>query len=214
MTLNNTIYFTRAFAILTRSHQIHDNVFYWSTLITSTWASITADQTTSSKEAVCDGLRKAHTGNTENIIAIDLVGIHCAAYVSAIRRCLADSLRLITTAAIGAAALYYTTSPSSTPANNSSASTSSAPSPSKPTSANPSSHASESKPGHRHEAEYASDVPKPVEDRHGDTVNKHSIAAHKNQNKLRVGKFSGKEFDNHELEHTPGKPGGDFEKKK
>ena len=57
-------------------------------------------------------------------------------------------------------------------------------------------------------------MPKPVEERHGDTVNKHSMAARKNQSRVRVGKFSGEEFDNHELEHTPGKPGGDFEKKK
>ncbi|KAF1926286.1 uncharacterized protein M421DRAFT_102624 [Didymella exigua CBS 183.55] len=75
------------------------------------------------------------------------------------------------------------------------------------------SNSSDLKPGHRHEAAYASDVPKPVEDRHGDTVNKHSIAARRNQEMVRVGKFSGQEFDNHELKHTPGKPGGDFEKK-
>jgi hypothetical protein len=52
-----------------------------------------------------------------------------------------------------------------------------------------------------------------VEDRHGDTVEKHSIAARKNQNKVREGKFSGKEFDNHELKHSPGNPDGDFEKR-
>lgn len=123
--------------------------------------------------------------------------------------------RLTTTAAIGAAALYYTTSSSPTSANDSSTSASSVASSSKPAPTNPPSpNTSVSKPGHRHEAEYASDVPKPVEDRHGDTVTKHSIAARKNQDKVRTGKFSGVEFDNHELEHTPGKPGGDFEKKK
>jgi len=67
---------------------------------------------------------------------------------------------------------------------------------------------------HSHEsAQATSDVPKPVEDRHGDSVAKHSIAAHKNQNKVREGKFSGKEFDNHLQTHSPGKPEGDFEKK-
>ncbi|KAJ4991977.1 hypothetical protein SVAN01_02572 [Stagonosporopsis vannaccii] len=111
---------------------------------------------------------------------------------------------LTTTAALGAAALYYTTSNPST--------SSSISAPPKTSPSNPSLSPA-TKPGHRHEAAYASDVPKPVEDRHGDTVNKHSIAAHKNQNKLRVGKFSGEQFDNHELEHTPGQPGGDFEKK-
>ncbi|KAI2484934.1 hypothetical protein Ptr902_03874 [Pyrenophora tritici-repentis] len=101
---------------------------------------------------------------------------------------------LTTTAAIGAAALYYTTT------------------------ASPASPASPDPPNtthsvHRHESAYASDVPKPVEDRHGDSVEKHSIAAHKNQNKVREGKFSGKEFDNHVQTHSPGKPGGDFEKR-
>jgi hypothetical protein len=61
--------------------------------------------------------------------------------------------------------------------------------------------------------EYEGDVPKPVEDRHGDTVQKHSIAAHKNQNKVREGKFSGKEFDNHEQVHSRD-PEKDFEKKR
>lgn len=45
-------------------------------------------------------------------------------------------------------------------------------------------------------------------------MEKHSIAAHKNQTKVREGKFKGGEFDNHELKHTPGEPGGDFERKK
>lgn len=124
-------------------------------------------------------------------------------------------LRLTATAAIGAAALYYTTAASPTPANDSSAGASSTSSSSKSASMSSSkSNAEVPTPGHRHEAEYASDVPKPVEDRHGDTVRKHSIAARKNQEKIRTGKFSGEEFDNHQLEHTPGKPGGDFEKKK
>ena len=97
--------------------------------------------------------------------------------------------RLTTTAAIGAAAIYYSTT------------TSASPDPPNAT-----------QPGHRHKsAAYASDVPKPVEDRHGDSVEKHSIAAHKNQNKVREGKFSGKEFDNHVQMHSPGKPGSDFE---
>lgn len=119
--------------------------------------------------------------------------------------------RLTTAAAAGAAALYYTTSSSS-----SSSSTEATSSSSSNTSTTSSSSASspDLKPGHRHESAYASDVPKPVEDRHGDTVTKHSIAARKNQERIRVGKFSGEEFDNHELEHTPGEPGGDFERKK
>ncbi|KAH3969461.1 hypothetical protein HBI56_029120 [Parastagonospora nodorum] len=99
---------------------------------------------------------------------------------------------LTTAAAIGAAALYYTTTSSPT-------------SPAPPAS---------TQPVHRHEsAQASSDAPKPVEDRHGDTVAKHSIAAHKNQNKVREGKFSGKEFDNHVQTHSPGNPEGDFEKK-
>ncbi|CAN9162741.1 unnamed protein product [Alternaria alternata] len=112
---------------------------------------------------------------------------------------------LTTTAAVGAAALYYTTSSSSSPA--------SSPSPASSTSPSPPDHSKSTRPGHQHESAYASDVPKPVEDRHGDSVNKHSIAAHKNQNKVREGKFSGKEFDNHVQTHSPGKPEGDFEKR-
>ncbi|OAL47950.1 hypothetical protein IQ07DRAFT_589429 [Pyrenochaeta sp. DS3sAY3a] len=111
---------------------------------------------------------------------------------------------LTSTAALGAAALYYITQPTSS-------SSPSAPSSSSP---KPSHNAPDStRPGHRHEAAYASDVPKPVEDRHGDSVMKHSTAAHKNQMKVRTGKFSGEEFDNHEQKHSPGEPGGDFEKK-
>jgi hypothetical protein len=49
-----------------------------------------------------------------------------------------------------------------------------------------------------------------VEDRHGDTVKKHSIAAEKNQGKVREGVFSGKEFDNHEQKHSAN-PCDDFE---
>ncbi|KZM21136.1 chitin binding [Ascochyta rabiei] len=115
----------------------------------------------------------------------------------------AGMLTLTTTAAIGAAVLYYTTTTNSSASNP----------PSSRSSLSPSNPPSATRPGHRHEAAYASDVPKPVEDRHGDTVEKHSIAAHKNQNKVREGKFSGKEFDNHVQEHSPGKPGGDFEKR-
>lgn len=63
----------------------------------------------------------------------------------------------------------------------------------------------------RHRAEYEDDHPKPVEDRHGDTVSKHSIAAKKNQMKVRMGKFSKEEFDNHIQSHSPD-PCGDFEK--
>jgi hypothetical protein len=63
----------------------------------------------------------------------------------------------------------------------------------------------------RRKAEYEDDHPKPVEDRHGDTVSKHSIAAKKNQTKVRVGKFSKEEFDNHIQSHSPD-PCDDFEK--
>ncbi|OAK95129.1 hypothetical protein IQ06DRAFT_259363 [Phaeosphaeriaceae sp. SRC1lsM3a] len=101
---------------------------------------------------------------------------------------LKTSLRLTwltTTAAIGAAALYYTSQSSATPLSD--------------------------KPKHRHDP--GAEDPKPVEDRHGNSVEKHSIAAHKNQTKVREGKFSGKEFDNHVQSHSPGNPGGDFEKK-
>ena len=56
------------------------------------------------------------------------------------------------------------------------------------------------------------EAPKPVEERHGDTVAKHSIAAQKNQNKVRTGVFSGEEFDNHLQKHTTD-PSKDFEKK-
>ncbi|KAF3007798.1 hypothetical protein E8E13_010432 [Curvularia kusanoi] len=112
---------------------------------------------------------------------------------------------LTTIAAAGAAAVYYTTNANDT----------SSPSPKPPSAPNAPSHdpPKATLPGHRHESAYASDVPKPVDDRHGDSVAKHSIAAHKNQNKVREGKFSGKEFDNHVQVHSPGKPGGDFEKR-
>ncbi|CAE7195327.1 hypothetical protein CFE70_007565 [Pyrenophora teres f. teres 0-1] len=103
---------------------------------------------------------------------------------------------LTTTAAIGATALYYTTTTSSVSA-----------SPASPDPPNVTQSV------HRHESAYISDVPKPVEDRHGDSVDKHSIAAHKNQNKVREGKFSGEDFDNHVQTHSPGKPEGDFEKR-
>ena len=63
----------------------------------------------------------------------------------------------------------------------------------------------------RRKAEYEDDHPKPVEDRHGDTVKKHSIAAKKNQVKVRLGKFSKEEFDNHIQRHSPD-PCDDFEK--
>ncbi|KAL1610456.1 hypothetical protein SLS60_002124 [Paraconiothyrium brasiliense] len=56
------------------------------------------------------------------------------------------------------------------------------------------------------------EAPKPVEDRHGDTVAKHSMAAHKNQNKVREGVFKGGEFDNHLQKHSTD-PSKDFEKK-
>jgi hypothetical protein len=116
------------------------------------------------------------------------------------RHTVLTSLRLTITAAIGAAALYYTTSSQASPASPASSVSSTSPEPPKATQL-----------GHRHESAYASDVPKPVEDRHGDSVDKHSIAAHKNENKVREGKFSGKKFDNHVQTHSPGKPGGDFE---
>ncbi|KAF2825425.1 hypothetical protein CC86DRAFT_371099 [Ophiobolus disseminans] len=99
---------------------------------------------------------------------------------------------LTTTAALGAAALYYTTS-----------TTSSSPAPVETSNT--------SHPAPHLKAATAPAAPKPVEDRFGDSVEKHGIAAHKNQNKVREGKFSGKEFDNHVQTHSPGKPGGDFE---
>ncbi|OSS43970.1 hypothetical protein B5807_11459 [Epicoccum nigrum] len=117
---------------------------------------------------------------------------------------------LTATAAIGAAAIYYSEPWTKAPSPSSSSSASSSSPPGHPASSESS---KANRPGHRHEAAYASDVPKPVEDRHGDTVAKHSIAAHKNQNKVREGKFSKEEFDNHVQVHSPGKPGGDFEKK-
>ncbi|KAG9247046.1 hypothetical protein BJ878DRAFT_229777 [Calycina marina] len=58
--------------------------------------------------------------------------------------------------------------------------------------------------------EYHDDHPKPVEDRHGNSVVKHSIAAEKNEKLVRKGKFSGREFDNHEQKHS-GDPCRDFE---
>lgn len=58
---------------------------------------------------------------------------------------------------------------------------------------------------------YEGEHPKPVDDRHGDSVKKHSIAAEKNQYKTRKGVFSKEEFDNHILEHKD--PAKDFEKK-
>ncbi|KAF2119360.1 hypothetical protein BDV96DRAFT_642389 [Lophiotrema nucula] len=63
----------------------------------------------------------------------------------------------------------------------------------------------------RRKAEYEDDHPKPVEDRHGDSVKKHSIAAEKNQHKLRTGVFSKETFDNHIQTHSPD-PTKDFEK--
>jgi hypothetical protein len=64
----------------------------------------------------------------------------------------------------------------------------------------------------QHEKQRGLEAPKPVEDRHGDTVAKHAIAAHKNQNKVREGAFKGGEFDNHVQKHS-GDPSKDFEKK-
>ncbi|KAF2026094.1 hypothetical protein EK21DRAFT_92643 [Setomelanomma holmii] len=57
---------------------------------------------------------------------------------------------------------------------------------------------------------YASDHPKPVEDRHGDSVKKHSIAAEKNEYKIRTGVFSKKEFDNH-IQKREADPADEFE---
>ncbi|KAF9740414.1 hypothetical protein PMIN06_008472 [Paraphaeosphaeria minitans] len=56
------------------------------------------------------------------------------------------------------------------------------------------------------------EAPKSVEDRHGDTVAKHAMAAHKNEYKVREGVFSGKEFDNHLQKHSTD-PSRDFEVK-
>ena len=52
---------------------------------------------------------------------------------------------------------------------------------------------------------------KPVEDRHGDSVAKHSIAAEKNEHKTRTGVFGEEKFDNHLQKHTAD-PSKDFEK--
>ncbi|KAJ4363891.1 hypothetical protein N0V83_009343 [Neocucurbitaria cava] len=52
---------------------------------------------------------------------------------------------------------------------------------------------------------------KPVEDRHGDSVAKHSIAAEKNENKARTGVFGAGKFDNHLQKHSAD-PSKDFEK--
>ncbi|KAH7074997.1 hypothetical protein FB567DRAFT_535982 [Paraphoma chrysanthemicola] len=57
---------------------------------------------------------------------------------------------------------------------------------------------------------YADDHPKPVEDRHGDSVKKHSIAAEKNEYKIRHGVFSDKKFDNH-IQKREGSPAEEFE---
>ncbi|KAH7357502.1 hypothetical protein BKA66DRAFT_473062 [Pyrenochaeta sp. MPI-SDFR-AT-0127] len=51
---------------------------------------------------------------------------------------------------------------------------------------------------------------KPVEDRHGDSVAKHSIAAEKNENKVRTGVFRAGKFDNHLQKHSTD-PSKDFE---
>ncbi|KAL5116729.1 hypothetical protein ACEQ8H_005341 [Pleosporales sp. CAS-2024a] len=101
---------------------------------------------------------------------------------------------LTSAGALGAAALYYATSTSTG-------------------SPSPSPAASDAQSVQRREKVDDLEAPKAVEDRHGDSVAKHSIAAHKNENKMRQGKFSGKEFDNHVQKHSPGNPGGDFEKK-
>ncbi|KAF2444660.1 hypothetical protein P171DRAFT_431461 [Karstenula rhodostoma CBS 690.94] len=99
-----------------------------------------------------------------------------------------------TSAALAAAAYYYTTTSSS----------SSSPS-------TPSTSSITSKIDHAKHADL--EAPKPVEDRHGDTVAKHAMAAHKNQTKVREGVFSGEEFDNHLSAHSRD-PSKDFEKKK
>jgi hypothetical protein len=54
----------------------------------------------------------------------------------------------------------------------------------------------------------AADNPKP--EHRGSSVLNHAIAAEINEHKVRKGKFSGKEFDNHITKHS-GDPGKDFE---
>ncbi|KAF1912811.1 hypothetical protein BDU57DRAFT_521369 [Ampelomyces quisqualis] len=144
------------------------------------------------EESICDG--PAHKGDAKDLIAINLVSSRQSTTKSRPERITVPTPpRLTTTAAIGAAAIYYTTSSSSSEAS---------PAPSQPT------QTVQDKSAYNRD-----EAPKPVEDRHGDTVEKHGIAARKNQNKVREGKFSGQEFDNHVQAHTPGSPGGDFEKR-
>lgn len=54
----------------------------------------------------------------------------------------------------------------------------------------------------------AADCPKP--EHAGSSVFNHGKAAESNEHKMRMGKFSGKEFDNHISKHTAD-PGKDFE---
>lgn len=61
------------------------------------------------------------------------------------------------------------------------------------------------------QAGYIDDHPKPVDDRHGDSVKHHSIAAEKNEHKVRTGIFSKVEFDN-DVEKHSADPCNDFEK--
>jgi hypothetical protein len=59
-----------------------------------------------------------------------------------------------------------------------------------------------------YEASIAKDAPKP--EHGGSSVFNHGKAAENNEHKIRKGKFSGKEFDNHIEKHSAD-PGKDFE---
>jgi len=68
----------------------------------------------------------------------------------------------------------------------------------------------EKKEAHREELEkIKAALPKPERD--GESVKNHGIAAEKNEHKIRQGKFSDDEFDNHITVHSDD-PGKDFEK--
>ncbi|ORY17283.1 hypothetical protein BCR34DRAFT_597071 [Clohesyomyces aquaticus] len=58
---------------------------------------------------------------------------------------------------------------------------------------------------------YADDKPKPVEERHGPSIEKHGIASEKNQHHVRAGVFSGEKFDNH-IQKREDEPAKEFEK--
>ncbi|KAH7064474.1 hypothetical protein BKA63DRAFT_174053 [Paraphoma chrysanthemicola] len=122
---------------------------------------------------------------------------------------------ILSAGALTAGGAYFYLQPTST-------STSSNPTPSKPQPSNPKSSSTSTKDNQDQQKNppkdasglkrdwYAEDRPKPVEDRHGDTVKKHSIAAEKNEYKVRHGVFSNKKFDNH-IQKREGSPAEEFE---